>query len=120
MDLHMQTARLAQMMEERLDIRGADFATKIRRAGRLLPRHVRREAALLISALPMMDHPHLSRQVEVERLARAVKIVEDHLLDVDPWDRRIGIVVNWAAGLAFSLLLVAGLCLWLLHWQGFL
>ncbi len=118
MDLQMQMARLAQMMEERLDVRGADLAAKVRRAGRLLPRHVRREAAVLLAALPMLEHPHLSRQVEAERLARSVRIIEDYLKGVDPWDRRLGIWVGWGAGLAFSLFLTVGLVVWFLWWRG--
>lgn len=120
MDLEAETARLAQLMEERLDIRGADFATKLRRAGRLLPRPVRAAGADLVAALPMLGHPQLSRLLDAEALEAAVKIVEKHLREVDPWDRRMGIFVNWAAGLAFSLLVLAGLCLWGLYLLGYL
>lgn len=120
MDLQRETARLAQLMEDRLDIRGADFTTKVRRAGRLLPRHVRKEAALLASALPMVEHPRLSRQLEGDRLARAAKNLETHLLSVDPWERRMGTFVSWAAGLASGLLLFAGICLWAAWALGYL
>ena len=36
MDIDAKTVRLAQLMEERLGLRGADFTAKTRRAGRLL------------------------------------------------------------------------------------
>ncbi len=109
MDLHEETARLAQLIEERLDIRGADFATKLRRAGRLLPRHVRAAGATLVAALSQVDHPRLSRQIDQKALTQAIRTVEGHLKSVDPWDRRMGIFVNWASGLALSLLVLVGL-----------
>ena len=120
MDLNVKTARLAQLMEERLDIRGAGFTAKVRRAGRLLPRHVREAAGLLIRALPLMDHPQLSRQMNPSELENAAHVVEAYLLDVDPWDRRRGIAVSWLSGLAFSLLVLAAAVVLVLMWRGYL
>lgn len=120
MDLHAKTARLAHLMEERLDVRGADFTAKVRRAGRLLPRHVRAAAGELTRALPLMDHPQLSRQVNAAELEAAAHVVEAYLLDVDPWDRRRGIAVSWLSGLAFSLLLLGAGVFLVLGWRGYL
>ncbi|MDA5095633.1 hypothetical protein O2N63_16200 [Aliiroseovarius sp. KMU-50] len=120
MDLYRRTARLARLMEHRLDVRGADFSAKVHRAGRVLPRHVRIEAERLVWALSMLDHPRLSQQIDMKEMAQAARIIEAYLLSVDPWDLRLGRVVDWAAGLAFSLLLLLALCLWILFWRGYL
>lgn len=120
MDIHAKTARLAQLMEDRLDVRGADFTAKVRRAGRLLPRHVREAAGLLCNALPLMDHPQLSRQVKPSELENAAHVVEAYLLDVDPWERRRGIAVSWLSGLAFSLLVLVVAVVLVLVWRGYL
>lgn len=120
MDINVKTARLAQLMEERLDVRGADFTAKVRRAGRMLPRHVREAANLLVRALPLMEHPHLSRQMNPTDLAAAADVIEAYLLDVNPWDRRRGIAVGWLSGLAFSLLLLGAGVFLMLLWRGYL
>lgn len=107
-------------MEERLDVRGADFAAKTRRAGRLLPRHVREAAGVLTRALSLMDHPQLSRQMNAVELEAAAHVVEVYLLDVDPWDRRRGIAVSWLSGLVLSLLLLGAGVFLVLGWRGYL
>lgn len=120
MGIDAKTARLAKLMEERLDLRGANFAAKVRRAGRLLPRHVREAAGVLVRATPLMDHPRLSRQVNPSELEAAAGIVEKYLLDVNPWDRRRGIAVSWLSGLAFSLLALVVAVVLVLVWRGYL
>ncbi|UWP89793.1 hypothetical protein [Aliiroseovarius crassostreae] len=120
MDLQSETARLARLMEERLDVSGADFPTKVRRAGRLLPRHVRAAAARLMEAQTLSEHPRLARQLAPDDLTRAVHEIDHYLRGVDPWERRFGIFISWASGLAFSLLLLVGAVLGLLYlFRGF-
>ena len=120
MDLQARTERLAQLLEHRLDIRGAGFEVKLKSAGRLLPRYVRKEGALLVEALRQAAHPRLARRLDIDRLSRAADALERHLLDVDPWDRRRGIAVMGAASVLFKLLVVAALALGVLFWRDYL
>ena len=117
MDIHARTDRLARLLEERLDIRGAGFETKLCRAGRLLPRHLRREGATLIEALKLASHPRLGRQVDAKRLEKAANAIESHLLNLDAWDRRRGIAVNVSASVFFNLFIIAALVAGVIIWR---
>jgi hypothetical protein len=120
MDLQARADHLAQMIEERLDVRGQGLEAKLRRAGRLLPRHVRSDAALVLRAMEQAGHPKLARQIDEKTLKRACRRVEAYLGNIDPWARRWSIVLGWLAGNAFSLLVIAGLLITVLAWRGFL
>ena len=120
MDLRARADHLAQLMGDRLDIRGDGFEAKLANAGRRLPRYVRREGARIAEALEHETHPKLSRQIDVERLNRSAKVMERFLFSVDPWARRKGIFLNWLAGISFSLLVVLGLVLYLMARRGLL
>ncbi len=120
MDLRVQAEHLAQLMGDRLDIRGEGFDEKLENAGRRLPRHVRAEGARIAEALAFADHPKLSRQIDNKRLKRAAKTIERYLMSVDPWQRRKGIFLNWLAGIVFSLLVVATLILVVMWKRGLL
>lgn len=103
-----RTDRLAQLLEERLDVRGKSFDAKLRKAGRLLPRHLRMKGRMLADATARADHPRLLRQLDEAALDLAANDLERYLLSIDPWDRRKNIFLSWSASLSFNLLLVAG------------
>lgn len=114
-----RTDRLAQLMEEKLDIRGAGFEKKLQRAGRLLPRHLRRDGQTLVEALALSDHPRLERQIDSVQLKKSANALEKYLLNFDAWDRRRGIAVGFLASLLFNLLVVAALVVAVLIWRGY-
>ncbi|HGG06612.1 MAG TPA: hypothetical protein ENK28_14230 [Aliiroseovarius sp.] len=120
MDLHARADRLAHLIEEKLDTRGKGLEAKVRRAGRNLPKFIRAEAGLLIEALKVEAHPKLARQIDEARLEQAYANVERYLKGLDPWARRRGVVLNWLAGNALNLLIVAALTVAVLRWRGFL
>lgn len=109
MDITARTERLSQLLEERLDIHGKSFEVKLRRAGRLLPRHLRVKGRMLADATSRADHPRLLRQLDEAALDLAATDLERYLLSIDPWVRRKNIFLNWSASLSFNLLMVAGL-----------
>ena len=109
MDIATRTDRLAQLLEEKLDIRGKSFDVKLRKAGRLLPRHLRVKGQMLVDASARADHPRLLRQLDEAALDLAATDLERYLQDIDPWERRKGIFLNWSANLTFNLLMIAGL-----------
>ena len=111
MDLDGRTEKLAALMEERLGIRGRGFEAKLARAGRRLPKRLRREAARLVEARALAAHPRLSRRVDRPRLERAAAALERYLGGVDTKERQTTQAVNWLAGTAFNLLIVFGLAL---------
>ena len=120
MDMHERAERLATLMEERLDIRGMGIAAKTRRSGRKVPRWVRRELDALVEGMKLAENPKLAPRVDYQRIDSGTAKVEKWLLDVDAWDRRRGVAVEWGAGLAFNLLVVVAILIALLGWRGFL
>ncbi len=120
MDLREKAEHLARLMGERLDATGEGFEARLAHAGKRLPRHIRAEGERIAEALALAEHPQLSRRIDQRRLKRACKAVERHLLGVDPWARRKAVFLDWLAGLAFALLVVGGLALWLMARRGLL
>ncbi len=118
MDLETRAAHLAQLMEERLSLRGRGFANKLARAGRRLPRRLRREGAVIAEALAVQAHPKLARRLDQARFQRAADQLERYLRGIDPAERRKGLFLNWLAGVAFSLLLVLVILIAVLRARG--
>lgn len=120
MDLHSRADRIAHLLEEQLDIRGQGLGAKLGRAGRRLPRWVRREFDALQDALDYAEHPKLQQRIDYGRLETGLHKAEAWLEAVDPWDRRKGLVLGWLGGNAVNLLLVAALAIGVMVWRGLL
>ncbi len=120
MDLQARADHLAQIIEEKLGVRGTGLETKLKRAGRRLPKHIRTQGALLVEALRLEGHPKLSQRADPARLERAFADIERYLSALDPSARRRANVLDWLAGQAFSFFVLAILAIALLRWQGFL
>lgn len=118
MDLDDRLDRIAALMEERLGIRGDGFEAKLARAGRLLPRRLRRAGALLAEARGLREHPRLARRVDPRRLRKAARAFERHLERVDAGRRRATARINWLAGNALNILIVLGLAVAVVAWRG--
>lgn len=114
--LGKRTEELAELFEKRLGIRGRGFETKLRRAGREVPRAIRREARMLAEAERMAAHPKRRAQVDPDRVERAYRACRRWLETVDPAERRKDRVLSLLAVNAFNLALVATLLVvWLVQ-----
>jgi hypothetical protein len=109
---------LTERMRSSYGVGGADLAQVLRRAGRHLPRRLRREAALLARAEPLAAHPRLRCTLDAAALERAEQALQAHLGGIDPADRRKGWWLGVLGGLAFNLLLFAALLIAFLVWRG--
>jgi len=118
--LQQMAERVAGLMEERLRVRGRGLTEKLRKGGRLLPRKVRAAAETLAQAAVMAQNPRLLMQIDREAVAEAYDLCVRHLGGISVAQRRKGLVLNIAASMAFSVLVVAGLLLAVLYWRGFL
>lgn len=119
MDVFENADRLAQLIEEKLGVRGAGLEAKLTRAGRNLPKHIRADALMLVNAMTYEGHPKLSRQLDYDRLDRAFANAEHYLVNVDTGARQRGLALDWLAKTAFNLILLAVLLMALLRWRGF-
>lgn len=114
-----RNAALAKLLSARLDVPGDDLAQVTARAGRLLPRRLRRGAARLVAAewreghrkLRMLNDPVAERRIEARLRA--------HVKDRDPDRIRADRRLRWLAGIAFNLLIFAGLVIGVLYARGF-
>jgi len=109
---------LEAQIEKRMGVGGRGLPAKLKRAGRRLPRHVRREAAMIAEALTLAQSPKLSRQVDQARLELAARRVAAFLKTYDRADRRKGAVLGLLGSLSFNLLAVAALVVAVLVWRG--
>lgn len=119
-DLDRLDAELGRLMEERLGIRGRGLADQVRRAGRLLPRGVRRDLARIGQWQDMRRHPRQYHMVDEAALHAAADRVAAHLRDIDPAERRKDRLLGLAGVVAFNLIVVAVLLMGVLAWRGFL
>lgn len=114
LDRHI--ADIRALMRSNLRMRGATFEAQVKRAGRLLPRAVRRDAAQLIAARKLMENPKLARMVDPAQLTKAHANIITHLKTIDPAERRKDRILGFLGIIAFNILLMAGLFIAWLVW----
>ena len=116
--IQQMTDRVAALLEERLRVKGT-LDEKLRRAGRRLPKRVRAAGEALVQAQAMAQSPKLLMQIDDAAVAIAYDICVRHLGGLSPGAARRGMLLNIAASIGFSLLVVAGLVLVVLYLRGF-
>lgn len=116
--LEPQIQDIRTLLETQLRIKGATLDQQIKRAGRLLPRKIRAEAAFLVQANMLVQNPKLARMISADRAQKAHDAVATYLRGIDPKDRIKGRILNIAGMLAFNLLLIGGLVVAYLVWRG--
>ena len=105
---------LAALLHEKLGIRrGETVAQKLPLARTLLPRSVHRAARQVADAARLSGHPRLMKQVDAQAVQAAYKLAAGHLRRLDPKERRKGILLGAAVGLAVNLLILVLGILWL-------
>jgi hypothetical protein len=112
--------RVAQLLEERLRIRGSGLAQKLRRGGRFLPRRVRREAEYLARAAAEAQVPRLELRQDHARITAAYDACVRYLKPLGGDARRKAIVQNIVTSLAAVVLVTFVLVLSVLVWRGYL
>lgn len=118
--LQQMADRVAGLMEERLRVRGRGLTEKLRKGGRLLPRKVRAAAEVVAQAAVLSQNHKLLMQIDREAVAASYDLCVRHLGGINPSERRKGLILNIAASVAFSVLVVAVLMVAVLYWRGFL
>lgn len=111
-DSHIDNIRT--MMRSHLRIRGKTLRAQLRKAGRLLPRAVRREAEFLVQAQDQAQHPKLARMLDMPRIDSAHQVVIDFLETIDPIERRKDRILGILGVLALNILLIGiALVVWM-------
>jgi hypothetical protein len=98
--------RVADLMEERLRVRGVGLSTKLRRGRRHLPRKVALAASELADAAEKAQNPKLLVQIDQGKVAENYDICVRHLNAINPRNPFVTLLTGVAVTLALGLLLM--------------
>jgi hypothetical protein len=112
--------RVAQLLEERLALRGRGLAAKLDKGGRLLPRRVREAADSLAKAAEQAANPKLLGQIDMSQVAEAYDSCVRHLMTVDPASQRRDTLAGMAGFVGYGVLFLVIAIIAVLVWRGFL
>jgi len=115
-----KAAEVADLMKERLNVRGKDLATKLRHTGRMMPKRIKREARFLADASALAENPRLSRMIDPVRVEAAHRACVGFLQAVDVADRRKGVLLGILGSVTLAFVVVSALVITALVWRGYL
>ncbi|MEY8096971.1 hypothetical protein AB9F29_06070 [Falsihalocynthiibacter sp. S25ZX9] len=111
---------VATLLKKQLSVGGTGLDGKLRRGGRLLPRHVRKDAEFLASAAAASQNPKLQRFVDSGRVEKSYENCLKHLKGIDKSKRRTDVFLSVLSGVALGILIPAALFTTVLVWRGYL
>ena len=117
--LNYKIAEISALMQSHLRIRGRSLRVQERRAGRLLPRAVRRDIRYLLDTAALGDNPKLARMINADKVARAHRNTVTYLQAIDAKERRKTALLNVTASIALGLIAVFVVVLYVLVQRGF-
>lgn len=112
--------RVAQLMEERLGIKGRDLGSALRKGARALPKRVREAAELLAASAEKAKNPKLLAQIDMGAVTAAYDACLRHLMTIDPTGRRRDTVSGMIRFVGGGILLLTMGIIAVLVWRGFL
>lgn len=116
-DIEQKVRRLQDLLKQKFRIETADLGVGLKKAGRRLPRRVRKAGAVLVEAETNVGHPKLAQMADAKAVARAFQTIETHLTGIDVADRRKGAVLGVLGSIAFNLILVFLIVMLVLWWR---
>ena len=118
--LDARTERLRDALDKALGVKGRTLAAALRKAGRRLPKQVRKQADVVVRAQAIDGHPKLRRTIDMAAVARAETDILTHLKTIDRADLRRGRLLGLAGVIVFNLIVVVALFVAWLVWSGHL
>ncbi|WP_114966043.1 hypothetical protein [Alkalilacustris brevis] len=110
--------RVAELLEERLRLRGNGLRAKLKRGRRVLPRHVWREAEFLADSADAATDTQAYLGVDHQRVAEAYDCCVVYLNGLRGQRRLRAIILAGMGRIAVNLALLAILLLAFLRWRG--
>ncbi len=117
-ELNEKVTEVRDLLEAKLRVRGRDLDHQLSRAGRRLPKNIRRDAHALAQADLLLRNPKLARMVNLEMTEMGQQRVVAYLQQIDPRQALVTRRLNWLAGIALNLLLVFIIVIAMLRWRG--
>lgn len=102
-----QADALAEHMSAQLRVKGDTLADVTARAGRRLPKHLRREAEKISAAEALTQHPRLERLVDEKALKRSERKLRKFLDRQDPKAVRRGEFLDFLTKIGLVVFVVA-------------
>ena len=118
-DVATYISEIRILMEKQLRVKGRDLQQQTRRAGRRLPRKVRRDLAFLIKSEKIGQNPKLSRMLDNEKLRKAHANIVQHLEKLDPREALFNMILGIVASIALMLIVVFVVLLYVLVKRGY-
>lgn len=112
--------QIYDLMGEKLRLKGASLQTRVKKAGRLLPKPVRRAAGELIEAQTMAENPILATRLDSDAVTKAHQTCMRYLNELDPKAAKSRARYNFAALISAQFLLIVGLAIAFMRWRGFI
>jgi len=117
--MHQMVEEVRAGLADKLRVRGRSLAVQVRKAGRRLPRAVRRDAVYLVQTVGLADNPKLARMIDMARAQAAHRNILQFLQTVDVAAARRRIALQIIASTALAILVTGILLLIVLVQRGF-
>lgn len=118
-EMGKRVARLEKLLAQKFGLSDGDLSHRAAKAGRRLPRGVRKDIALIAQTAQTAGNPKLAFQMPDKKVARAFERAEAHLVTIDVKDRRKDQLLKTLGALSFNLIVLFILLLVLLRWRGY-
>ncbi len=118
-DVTALCSELSELLGDRLGVGGTTLARRLDRAGRLLPRFVRRAGRDLVDAQARMANPKLMKQIDAAALRKSHHICRSYLLGIDRERLRANRLADLWGSIGLNILFVLILLITVLVWRGF-
>ncbi|MEQ6201648.1 hypothetical protein ABMC88_01220 [Sulfitobacter sp. HNIBRBA2951] len=118
-DMAAKSRKLRGLMQQKLDVRGRDLRQSLRRAGRRLPRGVRKSGAALMRAEMLAHNPKTARQIDAEQVQQDYDKLYNHLHTIDVDEVRKSRLLSITGAIVANIILVAVLFIVWLWWRGY-
>jgi hypothetical protein len=92
--LQNQVDEIRGLLKSQLRARGDSLEVQVRKAGRGLPRVIRQDAKVIVSAKSLLQNPKTARMVDQTAAQRAAQNVIAHLKTIDRRDRLKGRILG--------------------------
>ncbi|EPX80899.1 hypothetical protein thalar_01121 [Litoreibacter arenae DSM 19593] len=112
--------RISALLREKLGIRGPSLEAQTRRAGRTLPRHVRRAALALADAERMAQAPTMRLRLDPGQVSAAYDTCLRYLEGVDEKALKSKAFFGFASTVIVQIVVVAGVAITVLRWRGYI
>lgn len=114
----MKAEAVRALMEERLGVKGRDLASVMRKGRRMLPRWLRKQAAVLVAAERAVHSPKTAKQIDRTAVMTAYDLITTHLRAINVNAQRRDKMLKLAGVIAFQVLLLIAAFVAYLWWRG--